>query len=125
MSLAFRSAVEARDIDAMVETLSPDVTFYSPMAHKPFEGRATVGKVLEAILGTFEDFSYTNEFENPDGTHALIFRARVGDTQLQGLDLVRLGGDGLIEEFTVMIRPASGLMAVGQAMAPKVEGLKA
>jgi len=32
--------------------------------------------------------------------------------------------DGKIAEFTVMVRPASGLMALGQAMAPKVEGLK-
>jgi hypothetical protein len=48
----------------------------------------------------------------------------VGDKQLQGLDLMRLGDDGLIYEFTVMIRPASGLMALGQALAPKVEGLK-
>jgi hypothetical protein len=48
----------------------------------------------------------------------------VGDKQLQGLDLMRLNDDGLIHEFTVMVRPASGLMALGAAMAPKVEGLK-
>jgi hypothetical protein len=125
VSLAFRTAVEARDIDGMVEALSPDVTFHSPMAHTPFEGRETVGKVLAAVLQTFEDFEYTDEFGNPDGTHGLVFRARVGDKQVQGLDLIRLGDDGLIDELTVMIRPASGLMALGQAMAPKVEGLKA
>jgi hypothetical protein len=125
VSLAFRTAVEARDIDGMVEALSPDVTFHSPMAHTPFEGREMVGKVLAAVLETFEDFEYTDEFGNPDGTHALVFRARVGDKQVQGLDLIRLGDDGLIDELTVMIRPASGLMALGQAMAPKVEGLKA
>jgi hypothetical protein len=35
-----------------------------------------------------------------------------------------MNDDGLIENFTVMVRPASGLMALGQAMAPKVEALK-
>ena len=124
MSLAFRAAVEARDIDAMAEALSPDVKFHSPMAHTPFEGREIVRELFEALFDTFEDFHYTDELEAADGTHALVFRAHVGDKQLQGLDLMRVGEDGLIHEFTVMIRPASGLMALGQALAPKVEGLK-
>jgi len=47
VSLGFRAAVEARDIDAMAEALSPDVTFHSPMAHTPFEGRETVRKLFE------------------------------------------------------------------------------
>jgi hypothetical protein len=124
VSLVFRAAVEARDIDAMAEALSPDVMFHSPMAHTPFEGRETVRKLFEALFDTFEDFHYTDELEAGGGTHALIFRAHVGDKQLQGIDLMRLGDDGLIHEFTVMIRPASGLMALGQALAPKIETLK-
>jgi hypothetical protein len=124
MTIAFRAAVEAGDLDAMIASLAPDVTFHSPVAHKPFEGRETVGKVLGAVVETFEDFSYTDELDAGDGTHALIFRARVGDKQLQGLDLIRLDDDGLIQELTVMVRPASGLMALGQAMGPKVENLK-
>ena len=59
--------------------------------------------------------------------HALIFRARVGDRELEGMDLVRIGADGLIDDFTVMIRPLSGLVALAQTLGPKVEaaGLKA
>ena len=124
MTLAFREAVEAQDLDGMRGALAENVTFHSPVAHKPFEGRDNVGKVLAAVSQTFEDFRYTDEFDAGDGTHALIFRARVGDKELQGLDLIRLDDDGLIDELTVMVRPASGLMALGQAMAPKVEGLK-
>jgi hypothetical protein len=124
VSLAFRATVEARDVDAMAEALSPDVKLHSPMAHRPFEGRETVRKLFEALFATFEDFHYTDELEGADGTHALIFRAHVGDKQLQGLDLMRLGDDGLIHEFTVMVRPASGLMALAQALAPKIETLK-
>jgi len=37
------------------------------------------------------------------------------------MDLVRVGPDGLIEDFTVMIRPLSGLVALAQALGPKVE----
>jgi hypothetical protein len=121
---AFRAAVEARDIDGMVTALAPDVKLHSPVAFKPFEGHEAVRGLFKALFETFEDFHYTDEFDAGEGTHALVFRANVGDKQLQGLDLLRLDDDGLIHEFTVMVRPASGLMALGAAMAPKVEGLK-
>jgi SnoaL-like domain len=123
MSTPFKDAVEARDFDAAIDCLAQDVVFNSPVAHTPFVGKETVGQVLRAVSQTFEDFRYTDELEAGD-THALVFRARVGDKQLEGLDLLRLNGDGLIADFTVMVRPASGLMALGQAMAPKVEALK-
>ena len=123
MSTPFKDAVEARDWDAAMDCLAPDVTFNSPVAHKPFEGKDAVSGVLRAVSETFEDFEYTDEFETGD-SHALVFRARVGDKQLQGLDLLRMNDDGLIEDFTVMVRPASGLMALGEAMGPKVAGLK-
>jgi hypothetical protein len=121
--MTFKEAVEARDFETAIECLAPDVTFNSPVAHKPFEGKESVGAVLRAVSETFEDFEYTDELQRGD-THALVFRARVGDKQLQGLDLLRMNSDGLIEDFTVMVRPASGLMALGQAMGPKVEALK-
>ena len=120
---AFREAVEARDLAAMSDALAPDVVFNSPVAFKPFEGRETVGKVLEAVMGTFEDFQYTDELAAGD-VHALVFRARVGDKQVEGIDLLRLDGDGRVADLTVMVRPASGLMALGEAMGPKVAGLK-
>src|SRR3954469_25210704 len=119
----FKEAVESRDFDAAIECLAPDVTFNSPVAHRPFEGKDAVSGVLRAVSQTFEDFEYTDELVDGD-THALIFKARVGDKQLQGLDLLRLNDEGLIEDFTVMVRPASGLMALGEAMGPKVERLK-
>jgi hypothetical protein len=121
--MTFKEAVQAGDFDAAVECLAPDVVFNSPVAHKPFEGKDTVGQVLRAVSQTFEDFEYTDELQDGD-THALVFRARVGDKQLQGLDLLRMNDDGLIEDFTVMVRPASGLMALGEAMGPKVTTLK-
>jgi hypothetical protein len=123
MSVPFRTAIEAGDIEAAIRCLAPGVTFNSPVAHKPFEGAEATGGVLRAVFETFEDFEYTDELQDGD-THALVFRARVGDKQLQGLDLIRTNSEGLIEDFTVMVRPASGLMALGAAMGPKVEGLK-
>ena len=56
-----------------------------------------------------------------DLVHGLVFEARVGDRELQGLDLIRADADGRIAEFTVMIRPASGLMALAERMGPALQ----
>jgi hypothetical protein len=106
----------------MVASLAPDVQFHSPVAFRPFDGRESTAGVLEAILSVFDDFEYTDEIESGD-TVALLFRARVGDKSVQGLDFLRLDREGRIKEFTVMLRPLSAIVAVGERMAPKVEGL--
>ena len=116
---AFRSAVEGLDIAAAHELLAEDIVFHSPVTFHPFIGRETVGRLLEIVAGTFEDFRYTDELEM-DGGHALIFRASIDGKELEGIDLLRFDDDGLIADFTVMIRPMSGLVPFAQAMGEKV-----
>jgi SnoaL-like domain len=115
----FRAAVEAGDIDAGLALFAEDATLDSPVAFKPFVGIEQVGMVLRAVFETFEGFHYTDELDG-DGVHALIFNARVGDKSVQGLDLLRTDDSGRITNLTVMIRPLSGLVALAEAMAPKV-----
>lgn len=115
MSAAFRAAVESKDLEAMRDALHPDVVFNSPAVHAPYEGREKAMALLTEVIEVFEDFSYVDELTGED-THGLVFRARVADKQLQGWDYLRLDDEGLVTEFTVMIRPLSGLMAVAQAM---------
>lgn len=116
---AFRAAVEAQDIDAAIGLLADDVVFRSPAVFKPYEGAASAGHLLRAVFEVFEDFRYTDELTG-DGVHALLFEARVGDRELQGMDLLRGNAAGRISEFTVMVRPASGLAALAQAMGARL-----
>ena len=109
---AFRAAVEARDLGAMTETLAQDVVFHSPNTFKPFEGKAAVSTLLGVVFETFEDHH---------GMKALIFAARVGDRQVQGLDLLRFDEQGLIADFTVMVRPLTGAMALAEAVGTGLE----
>ena len=117
---AFRAAVEAGDHAGMVATLAPEPVLRSPVTFKPFEGREAVSRLFGILLEVFEGFRYTDAFE-ADGRAALIFEARVGDRELQGLDLFRFDGDGKIVELTVMVRPASGLMALGEAVGARLQ----
>jgi len=115
MSAAFRAAVESRDLEAMRDALHPDVVFNSPAVHTPYEGREKTMALLSEVVEVFEDFSYSDELQGED-THGLVFKARVGDKQLQGWDYLKLDDEGLVTELTVMVRPLSGLMALAQAM---------
>lgn len=113
----FRAAVEARDADAVVALLADDVVFRSPVVHTPYQGRETVGHLLRTVLTVFEDFTYTHDLgEDGPGQHALVFRARVGDRELEGLDLLTTAEDGAITELVVMVRPLSGALALAEAM---------
>jgi SnoaL-like domain len=124
---SFRAAVEAHDLDAVTATLASDVVLHSPVTFHPYVGRETVGALLRLIAGTFEDFRYTDEFQSSGGVQALVFRTRVGEREIEGVDLLRLDADGLIGDLTAMIRPLSGLVALAQAIGPKAEaaGLEA
>ena len=122
MAHPFRLAIEAGDHAAAIDELAPGCQFHSPVAFRPFDGKEATAGVLTAIASVFEDFEYIDELTAGD-TVALIFRARVGDKSVQGIDYLRLDEDGKIAEFTVMLRPLSAIMAVGERMAPKVEGL--
>jgi hypothetical protein len=116
----FRNAVESGDRDGMVAALAPDVVFNSPVKHRPFEGREAVAALFGALLETFEDFRYTDEFDKADGSKALIFRARVGDRELEGIDILRFNGEGLVQDFTVMVRPLTGAIALAEEVGRKL-----
>jgi hypothetical protein len=118
----FRTAVESRDLAALSVLLAPDVVFRSPVAHRPFTGRDDVTEVLGHVMEVFEDFRYVDELEGVD-SHALVFEAVVGGRQVEGLDHLRHDADGLIAEFTVMVRPLSGVIALAEAMGPRVAHL--
>ena len=122
MSHPFRAAVEAGDVDAAIALLAPGVVFRSPVVHRPYEGADVVAGLLRAVFEVFEDFRYVDELASAGGGHALIFEARVGDRQLQGMDLLYDDADGQIGRFTVMVRPLSGALALAEAMKAKLAG---
>jgi SnoaL-like domain len=115
----FRAAVEGDDLDALGGLLAPEIVFHSPVTFHPFIGRDTVRRLIGEVAQVFEDFRYTDEIARDD-VHGLIFRAAVGDREVEGLDLLRIDGDGLIADFTVMLRPLSALVPFAQAMAERV-----
>ena len=101
----FRRGVESRDVAVMMEAFADGAVLHSPITFKPFEGKEAIARLLGILMQVFQDFRYTDELTAEDGTKALIFRTRVGDRDVEGLDLIRFDDTGRIRDFTVMVRP--------------------
>ena len=113
---AFRTAVEAEDHHALRACLADDVTFHSPALFDPVVGVDDVMTYLRAVTVVFEGVTYTGTFAGADGRELLEFHTRVGDRQVQGVDLLTFDGDGLVTDLTVLLRPLRGLEATVAAM---------
>lgn len=121
----FRSSIEARDLDGLGALFSDDVVFRSPVVHAPYQGRDQAMVLLSAVAQVFEDFRYTREIGAPGAADsALVFRARVGDREVEGCDFIHRNEEGLIDELFVMVRPLTGVLALAEAMKQQLESRK-
>lgn len=116
----------SKDLARLPDIIHADVVFRSPVVHAPYRGRDALVLALSTVIEVFEDFTYHRAFFTADGRNATLeFSARVGDRELKGADFIAFDEDGLITEFEVMVRPASGLMALGEEMSKRVGPLMA
>lgn len=118
---AFRRGVETGNLEEALAVISPDVVFHSPVVHKPYEGIDALRVILAAVNSVFEDFRYTAEFSSADG-HVMKFACRVGDRELEGIDILHVGADGKVDDFTVMVRPYSAATELRARMAALLAG---
>ena len=111
----FRAAAESKDFSAIDDLFTEDVSFRSPVVFKQYEGGDAVAMLLGAVSQVFEDFRYTGQTET-GGTATLMFSARVGDRELEGIDLLHFDDEGRINDMAVYVRPMSGVHALAEAM---------
>ena len=123
---AWHRMIASGDLSGLPSLLHPDATFRSPMAFKPYPSAKAVNLILTTVFGVFEDFEYHRSLASADGLSAVLeFSARVGDKKLKGIDLIRFDAAGKIVDFEVMIRPLSGLQALGEQMGQRIGPLLA
>jgi SnoaL-like domain len=120
LSDGFRAAAEAEDFSRGEELFAENVVFRSPVVFKPYEGREALAGLLGAVVQVFEDFRYVDQVETGD-TAVLVFKARVGERELDGVDILRFDDDRRIVELMVMVRPMSGMNALAEGMQRKLE----
>ena len=113
--------IRSGDLSHLPELLDPQAMFRSPMAHTPYPGAPVVSMILNTVCKVFEDFAYHRELVSADGLNVVLeFSATVGEKQLKGIDMIRFNEQGKIVEFEVMVRPLSGLQALGAEMGQRL-----
>jgi hypothetical protein len=116
----WHAMVAAEDLSDVAALCAPGVIFRSPIAHTPYEGSSLVAQFLQQAVQAFADFRYHRTFYDGDHSVVLEFSARVGDKALKGIDMIRFDAEGRLSEFEVMVRPATGLQALGAEMARRM-----
>ncbi|MDY6807648.1 nuclear transport factor 2 family protein [Gordonia sp. HNM0687] len=121
---AFRQAIDARDMDAVEQMLADDVVFRSPVAFKPYAGKAITSAILRTVVQVFEDFHYVREIGEPDGRdHALVFEAKVDGLAVTGCDFLQFDDNGKIVDFMVMVRPLRAAEALAKEMGARFDSI--
>jgi 2,4-dienoyl-CoA reductase (NADPH2) len=118
---AWHRMIASGDLADLPALVAPEAVFRSPMAFKPYQSAEAVVLILRTVSGVFQNFRYHRELFSSDGLNAVLeFSAEVGGKQLKGIDLIAFDAQGRIAEFEVMVRPMSGLAALGEAMGARI-----
>lgn len=111
--------VAERDLAALPKLIAPDITMGAPPYWRKLQGERIVGHLLGLIVHTIEGFTYHREWAH-GADLALEFTGRVGDLELQGIDLITLNRDGRVQNLDVLMRPVNAVIALREAVAPKM-----
>lgn len=109
--------VQRRDPRALDTILSDEVAFYSPVVHKPKQGRQlTQGFLTAMFAGFFNDsFRYTRQASGPG--HAMLeFELVLDGLAINGVHILAWQDDGRLVEFKTVLRPFTALNLVAQKM---------
>jgi hypothetical protein len=112
--------VAAGDLSAVASLCALEAVFRSPVAHTPYRGAELVAAFLQQAVQTFSDFRYHRTFIGGERDVVLEFSAKVGGKELKGIDMIHFDEAGRIADFEVMVRPATGLQALGAEMARRM-----
>lgn len=112
----YHAALEIGDYDLMMTTMADDVVLRSPItARIPITGKDQVRSLIRIVLRAFGNLRSTAHPVGDD-LGLLQFSAEVRGTPLEGVDVLRVGPDGLITEITIYIRPLPGLLMLMSAI---------
>lgn len=113
-----RAAMEAGDLAVAQATLAPDVVAYSPVTGRPFVGREEVGVLLRALIVSFDELEYTDQFDMGDIT-VVVFRGRVLGRELRGLEMIHHDDEGKVLRIEIGARPPEAVFALAASAAPR------
>ena len=121
---AWHRVVASKDPAFVGPLLADGCVFRSPAVHRPQEGRALTTAYLSAALVVLgPTLTYHRELFSEDSA-VLEFTAVLDGLDVHGVDLIRWDAEGLITDFTVMVRPLRGLEKLVELMRAQLEAAR-
>ena len=116
----FLEAFRARDLDAIVESLAPDVVINGPVsARLSFRGRDRARELFAIVLDILEDAHF--EYEHEDGeVGVVVLRVRMAGRELHETQVMRMDAEGRERELTLFMRPLPWLAGLAAAIGPRL-----
>jgi hypothetical protein len=116
----FRAAVEAGDVEALIETLAPDSVLHSPITDGfKFTGDDEIRGLMPDVFAVVEDIHYTEDVGDAH-TRALFYTARIGTVNVEEATRVRLDDDARVTDVTLWFRPLPALTALMAGLGPRL-----
>lgn len=113
---AFLAAVQARDAKRAAAHLAENVIMKSPIVAEPFVGRELVAVLVARLLDVFDRFEVIEILSRGDH-FAVVVKIRVGDDEIEGVDVIALDDDGKVESLTIHLRPLPAIVALQNRLA--------
>jgi len=118
----YRAAIDSQDPEALAAACAPDLVFHSPITSTiQFEGRDEMLNLYRTVLEVYDEQHCVAEYESGN-TLVVHLHARIGDQELDEVQILRMNEDGKVREITMYVRPLPGLTALMAALAPKLAG---
>ena len=117
---AWHVIAESRDPAGLSGLLANDCVFRSPAVHTPQQGKELTAAYLSAaivVLGP--TLRYVRQWYAEDSA-VLEFEAELDGLTVHGVDMLAWGSDGRLVDFTVMVRPFTGLTKLMELMAAEL-----
>ncbi len=111
--------VRERDLVGLDRVLDENVSMGAPPYWEKLRGRKLIHHLLGLIVHTIDGFTYHREWCNGSEL-ALEFTGRVGERELQGIDLISLNDNLLVQNLDVLMRPVNSVIALRDAIAPQM-----
>ena len=111
--------VAEKDLDALAALLAEDVTLGVPPYWEKLRGHAVAHHLLGLIVDTIAGFAYRREWrQGPE--LALEFTGRIGELDLQGIDLITVDEQGRVANLDVLMRPVNSILALREEIGPQM-----
>jgi SnoaL-like domain len=116
----YRTASEANDLDALMETIAPDAELVSPLSGRMvFRGDADLRLLLGAVYSTVRELRWAEEVGDGDA-RVVIGEFKVGPLRMSDAMAFELAEDGRIRRIRPHLRPWLGTTLFALLLGPRV-----